>query len=364
MHKFKIDDIRYMPNSVVSAYGSKEHAYLYCIMKHEKYPDIPINHIIKHEPEPDIPQGEIVNAFISFVTSIKKVTKACDYLEFVDNFNDKYENNSIGLIKLNYDGIIKPIKFTVKKIHFNKFTSLPDRNIVWEFHRISPPLAGMLFENMLADILHLSSECYDLSNCFKSENTKSSITELTNLLNTRFLEQLFYATVQGGFMIKVNTSDDTQEEIKLDECHFKSKWHYIIFLALKHFMLKELTGEDVENCISMIELIESSKFNKLISNYYDDLSKSKLVHTLNNAKCIKYGVKYNYGTLTGIVDFITDDAIIDVKVHRENEHTSWANQLWQYNYLYNKCENNNKRLKLKIINLYSNEIFEYTEHDC
>ena len=365
MHKLNVDDIRYMPNIVISTYGSKEHAYLYCITKRDKYPDIPIHHIIKYEPVPNMTPDEIVNYFISYVTNTKKVTKECELLKFVDDFNNKYENNSIGVIKINYDDIIKPIKFTFKEIHFNKFTSLPDRNIVWEFHRISPQLAGMLFENMLADILHLDSRCYDLSNCFKSENTKNNITELTNLLNTRFLEQNCNAIVQGGFMINViRTANGTQEESKLDECHFKSKWHYLIFLALKHFMLKELTGEDVENCISMIELIETSKFNTLISNYYDALSKSKLVHTLNNAKYIKHDVKYKYGTLTGIVDFITDDTIIDIKVHRENDHNSWANQLWLYNYLYNKCENDNKQFKLKIINLYSNEIFEYTRHDC
>ena len=363
MYKLNTNDIRYMPQSVVSTYGSKEHAYLYCIMNHEKHPDIPISSVIKREPATNITPDEIHNDFITFITNIKTVTKACEYLKFIDEFNNEYENNSIGLLKINYDGIIKPIKFTPKEICFNKFTSLPDRNIVWEFHRISPPLAGMLFENMLADILQLDSKCYDLSNCFKSKNTKSNITELTNLLNTRFLEQCFNATVQGGFMINVSTSEDT-EQIKLDECHFKSKWHYLIFLSLKHFMLNDLTGEYVENCISMIELIETNKFNKLISNYYDELSKSKLVHTLNNAEYIKHDVKYKYRTLTGVVDFITDDTIIDIKVHRENDHNLWANQLWLYNYLYNQCENNNKQMKLKIINLYSNEMFEYTRYEC
>lgn len=345
--KMSVKDIQYLNKEYCTLF-SKPVVYLHYVTNMDKYPNASYQYVLKKEPftENDTVES-IIQRFKEYVNSVINVSKRCKLLVFIHDF------------QIEYPDIIDDIE-TYPDYEFNGYDisnrndSVPDNSVVWEINKISPKICGILFENIISHVLEIDDKCYDLSNTMSSPKSNITTKTLTGIIERNFIKRKL---IHKGSNVKINSKNIVYiGDDKLSEDDFISIWHYLVFLSLRHFIKRDLCGEDLEDCLKILDYINENV--KYMDDYYYDMMDSTFIKNLKKETNLKHGEIFRTSEIHGEVDFISDSSIIDIKSYKNEEIPNWFSQL----YLYEKISGG-KRKNLKILNVYSNTIYEFT-HNC
>jgi len=344
MNSFKVSEIQYLNRDYCQLITSKPLVYLYYVIHAYKYPGAAYQHVLKSEPFSDNTTDEsIVNDFIEYERSVINASQKARLLTFIKDF------------QLEYPGIINDIKvypdYSVEVVNLSNMTnSTPDLSIVWEINRIAPAMCGMIFENIISEALDIKWDPSDLSSVLY--DNKSNITPKTlsglierNFIKHKYLRNDCHITVDEHMVVRCGYEN-------LDANHFTSYWHYIVYMSLTHFMKRDLKGQDVENALNILDYMKQHYED--IDCYFDCMSNSTLINNMSNLTNLKHGIIMRQKDLHGEVDFISDEAIIDIKCYKEECLDDWFAQLWLYEQLFGKRKN------LWIVNVYNNKVYKFS----
>lgn len=344
MSSFKTSEIQYISRDYCQLITSKPLVYLHYVDHAYKYPNAAYQHVLKSEPfGENTTEESIINEFKAYEKSIINASQKARLLTFIKSF------------QLEYPGIIDDIKvypnYTVEVVNLsNMANSTPDVSIVWEINRIAPAMCGMIFENMIAEALDLKWEPSDLSSVLL--DCKSNITNKTlaglierNFIKHSYLRANCHVSVDDNMIVHVGYEN-------LNANHFMSYWHYLVYMSLTHFMKRDLKGQDVENALNILEYMKEHFED--IDCYFDCLSNSTLIKNMSNMTGLNHGLMSRQKDLHGECDFISNEAIIDIKCYREETLDDWMAQLWLYEQLFGNRPN------LWIVNVYNNKVYKFS----
>ena len=341
---FNVKEIQYLNRDYCQLF-SKPLVYLHYVDHAGKYPNAAYQHVLKKEPFNDETTNEsIITEFKDFVGGVVNVSQKCRLMTFVKDF------------KLEYPDIIDDVEvypnYRVECVDLSNGSDLmPELGVVWEINRIAPALCGMLFENIIADCVGAKEKVYDLSSSLVDAKSNVEAKTIEGLVERNFIDR--------GLLHRNKRVKMTSKKIlmvgdeKLKQEHFISKWHYLVFLSLRHFMKRELKGSDVENVLNVLDYIKTNMED--MESYYYDMLDSSLVKALQQQTGLSHGEAKRDKDLHGEVDFITDESIVDIKCYKEEECDNWFGQLWLYEKLFGKRKN------LWIVNVYNNKIYRFFE---
>lgn len=340
-----IKEIQYL-NRDFCVLFSKPLVYLHYVTFMDKYPNANYQYVLKKEPfTAETTEETIITEFKTYVGSIINVSQLCRLLVFIHDF------------QIEYPGIIDDIEtypnFSVTSYNIsNNNDSFPDNSIVWEINKISPKICGILFENIISYILEIKDKCYDLSNCMTSPSSNIPKKTIEGILERNFIKRNL---LHRGQQIRINNKDIIYiGDKKIEEDDFISLWHYLIFLSLKHFLKRDFVGEDLEDCLKILDYVNINV--KYIDDYYYDMLDSTFIKNLKRETNLMHGEIFRTKEMHGEIDFLSDTSIIDIKSYKSDNIDNWFAQL----YLYEKLVG--KRKTLKILNVYNNQVFEF-KHD-
>ena len=330
--------------------------YLHYITNMDKYPNASYQYVLKKEPFTDEDNSEsIIQKFKDYVKSVVNVSKKCKLLVFIHDFQIEYPN-IIDDMEVYPDFEFKSYDIS------NRNDSIPDCGVVWEINKISPKICGILFENVISHILEIDDRCYDLTNTLSSPTSNVSTKTLEGIIERNFIKRNL---IHKGKNVKINSRNFVYiGDEKLCEDDFMSVWHYLVFLSLRHFIKRDLVGEDLEDCLKILDYINENL--KFMDDYYYDMMDSTFMKNLKKETNLKHGEVFRTSELHGELDFMSDGSIIDIKSYKNEEIPNWFSQL----YLYEKLSSGGnegsqgisggkKRKILKIVNVYSNLIYEF-----
>ena len=337
-----VREIQYLNRDYCTLF-SKPIVYLHYVKNMDKYPNASYQYVLKKEPfDENTTADGIIDNFKDYEKSVVNVSKKCKLLTFVHEFQTEYG----GVI----DDINTYPEYTVSVSNLsNNSDPLPDNSVVWEINKISPKMCGMLFENVISHVMEINDECWDLSSCMTEVNSNVSTKTLEGVIERNFIKR---NVTNRGRNVRINNKKIVYVgDEKLCEDDFISLWHYLVFLSLRHFIKRDLKGEDVEDCLKILDYININV--KYMDEYYFDMMDSTFVKNLKKETGVKHGVIYRTADLHGEVDFVSDTSIVDIKAYKSDDVDNWFAQL----YLYEKLVG--KRKNLRIVNVYSNQVFDF-----
>ena len=335
-----VRDIQYLNRDFCTLF-SKPIVYLHYVSNMDKYPNASYQYVLKKEPFNEKSTNEkIIDEFKTYESSTINASKKCKVLTFVKDFQTEYS------------GIIDDIKtfpdytVTVSNIS-NRNDTCPDVGLVWEINKISPRVCGMLFENMISHALGIDDKCWDLSGCMTDMSSNVETKTIIGIIERNFIKRHL---MNRGRNVKINSKNIVYVgDEKICENDFISVWHYLVYLSLRHFIKHDLKGEDFEDCLKILDFINANV--KYMDEYYFDLCDSTFMKNLSRETNLKHGEIYRTAKLHGEVDFISDAAITDIKAYKSNDVDNCF-------FLYEKLAG--KKQHLRILNVYTNEVFEFT----
>ena len=344
MKGFNVKEIQYLNRDYCQLF-SKPLVYLHYIDHSSKYPNAAYQHVLKKEPFDDETTNEsIVDEFCQYEESVINVSQKCRLLTFIKDF------------QLEYPGILNGLDvypdYNVEIVDLsNGKDEMPDLGIVWEINRIAPAFCGMLFENIIAYCLNTNDNVWDLSETLVENKSNVSNKMIEGLIERNFINKRL---IHRDSHVKINSKDVIMIDAeKLSEEHFISLAHYLVFRSLLHFMKRDLTGQDVENALNVLDYLKNNV--ELFDDYMEEMRNSTLVKNMKKWTKLQHGIIKRESKLSGEVDFISDQAIVDVKCYKEEELDDWFGQLWLYEKLFGKRNN------LWIVNAYNNKIYKYSQ---
>lgn len=337
-----IKEIQYI-NREYCVNHSKPIIYLFCQSLIDKYPNTSYQFIIKQESPDILTEKQIINKFKEYINSIINVSQLCKKLVFIKSFQKEYPEH--------IDDISTYPDFNVTITNIsNSNDSMPDKTLVWDINTISPRLCGMFFENLIAFSMNIFDDCYDLNQLLQSSSSNLTIESIINILKRNFISELYINNIRIEYKIIYIDNE------KLNKSHFINKYHYIVFLSLLHFMKYDLQGQDYENATSILSYISKNK--RYIDKYFNDIKNSTFVKNLSTETNLVHSLHVKSPSLHGEMDFTSDVSITDVKVYKTNDPELWFSQL----YLYQTLLQSNSSHKLRILNVYTNQVFDF--HTC
>lgn len=343
MNTFNVKEIQYL-NRDYCVQFSKPFVYLHYMDHASKYPSAAYQQVLKKEPFTDESTEEsIVSEFKDYVNECVNVSSRCRLMTFVKDFQLEYPNIIDDIeVYPNYNVEIVDLS--------NNNDSQPDLGVVWEINRIAPAFCGMLFENIIGEVMNVNDKIWDLSPVMCEQNSNVSTKTIEGILERNFISKKW---LRGGDKVKVNSKKWVLVgDEKLDRMHFITDWHYLVFLSLQHFMKRDLKGSDVENALNVLDYVKNNM--EYMDEYLEQMSQSTFVKNFSKDTMIKHGEIMRTSELSGECDFISDQSIVDIKCYKDECIDDWFGQLWLYEKLFGKRKN------LWIVNVYSNKIYKFS----
>lgn len=345
---------------------SKPVVYLHYMTHMDKYPQASYQYVLKREPftEEDTVES-IIQRFKDYVHSVVNVSKRCKLLVFIHDFQLEYPN-------IIDDMEVYP-DFEVKSYDIsNRNDSMPDCGVVWEINKISPKICGILFENIISHIMEIDDKCYDLSNTLSSHSSNISTQTLEGIIERNFIKRKL---IHKGSKVRISGKKVVYlGDERLCEDDFISLWHYLIYLSLRHFIKRDLVGEDVEDCLKILDYVNENL--NYMDDYYYEMMDSTFIKNLKKETNLKHGEVFRSSELHGELDFMSDSSIVDIKSYKNEEIPCWFAQLYLYERLSGGGSDGSdgssdehgmsggsggkKRKVLKIVNVYSNLVYEFS----
>ena len=345
MKSFSVSEIQYLNRDYCQLF-SKPLVYLHYMDHAAKYPNAAYQYVLKKEPFSDETTNEsIIDEFCAYEQQTINVSSKCRLMTFIKSFQIEYP----GIL----DGIDGYPDYSLEIVDLsNGKDALPDVTFVWELNRIAPTFCGMVFENIISQCLGVEDRPWDLSNCIYDAGSNVSSDMICGLIERNFISKKFIHRDQHITMNRRNSVLMLGNNERLSAEHFISNIHYLVFLSLLHFMKRDLKGKDVEDALNVLDYLKSNA--ELLDQYICDMEGSTIVKTISKQTNIEHGSTKRTKELSGEVDFITDQSIIDIKCYKEEEPDNWFGQLWLYEKLFGKHNN------LWIINVYNNKVYKFT----
>lgn len=344
MREFNVKDIQFINRDYCQLF-SKPLVYLHYISHASKYPKAAYQHVLKKEPfDNETTNESIINEFLQYEESVVNVSQKCKLLTFIKDFQLEYPGILNGLVVYpDYDVEIVNLS--------NGNDEMPDLGIVWEINRIAPAFCGMLFENIIAYCSNTSDNVWDLSEMMIENKSNVSNETIEGLIERNFINKRL---IHRNCHVKINSKNViTLDDEKLSEEHFISLTHYLVFRSLLHFMKHDLKGNDVEVALNVLDYLKNNI--ELFDTYIEEMRNSTFVKNMNKWTKLQHGIIKRDSKLSGEVDFISDQAIVDIKCYKEEELDNWFGQLWLYGKLFGKRQN------LWIVNVYNNKIYKFSQ---
>lgn len=358
-----VRDINFIARELC-AFHVKPLIYLHYIVHREKlvkpgsstYPSI--QYVLRRYPCDDKLSDEaIVNAFLQMMNSPMSVTQKVKYLVFVKQF------------QLEYPGYLDSVEtypsYNVKVTNIsNGSAQLPDKSIVWELNHICPELCGMFFENMLASVSNsLKNDINDMKDCLLDFNDNTTAQTIVTMLARRFLKKTLVAHISQNNIITVDSKNGDQNDL-CDE-DFESKYHALMFRAMKHFWKYNCEGKWYESALSMLEFI--TKQNWDMKCYTESLASSTVCKIFQREN-ITHGTHLRINEsadkliagLHGETDFSGKNIVADCKVQKDPTEEKWFVQLYLYKRMLEASATDTHIDKLYIVDLYDNNLYSFT----
>lgn len=335
-----INDI-YFINSKFCSNHSKEILYLYIqIKQYDSNKNMNNNHIL-NEYYPNKTPEQIINDYKSFINNLFDVSILCKYLVFIKQYQKSFPDiiDDIETIP-NFTYEI----YNISNINDNVF---PDKSIVWDINNISPTLCGLFFENIITDCLNIDLNCNNLNDCLKSNTTNITLNEIQNIINRNNI------TIKPVIIINEIIYNSNNEILSKKD--FKTKFHYMLFNVLLHFMHYDLNGSDYEAFVKIIKYINKNynQDRNYLEEYYDNMCLTTFIKKLRKESNLQHSIKQITSRLHGEIDFISDYSIVDIKSYKTDNIDTWFAQLYLYTKLFGI------RKELKILNVYTNKVISY-----
>lgn len=344
MKSFNVSEIQYLNRDYCQLF-SKPLVYLHYMDHADKYPNAAYQYVLKKEPFDDQTTNEsIIDGFCDYIQSQVNVSKRCRILTFIKSFQLEYPGILDGV------DVYPDYKVSVVDIS-NKTDSLPDLGFVWELNRIAPAFCGMFFENIISQCLGLDDKPFDLSEVMFDNESNITDSMICGLIERNFISKKY---VRGSNHVQMNKKRTIMigDEL-LNEKHFISNAHYLVYLSLRHFMKRNLKGSDVENALNVLEYVNNNI--TLFDEYVSAMATTTLIRNMSKQTNLRHGEIMRTENLSGEVDFISNQSIIDIKCYKEDEPDNWFGQLWLYQQLFGKHSN------LWIVNVYNNKLYKFEE---
>lgn len=338
----RFSDKEYISNKLCGG-KSKDYVMLHVLSHENDHPGATKEYILHMYPiTADTTEESMTSQYIE---SVKKVTSVSELSKKLINAK---AFDSLHPGELDSIDLYPNFTFTTKPLSDNVET-LPDPSIVWEINRISPTFCGIFFENMVSRSLKIKDDCSDLSKCLTSfpKSTKITNETIINILERNFISKC--RPSRDKLRIENYNIYIGVHPLKKDD--FVSSWHFMIFISMLHFMKKELNGETLEDALNILDYV--MKNVRYIEDYYYSLKNSDFIRSLRNEMNIVHGQTYKTKELHAVLDFLTDESIVDIKVYKKEAKDEWFAQLWLYEKL------TGRRKRLQIVNLYTNTVYDF-----
>jgi hypothetical protein len=332
---------------------SKQTVYLHYQSFIDKYPNSTYQYVLIKEPIHEYTEEEIVARYKRSITSDISISKLAQKLVFAKEFQNSFMNM--------IDDVKTYPNFTCKTSPLsNGSCQLPDLTVVWEINRIAPTLCGIIFENIIATLLSIPLNVDYLGDRMVNlDSTFDLCNNIVGVLDRNFLKL--------SLMDKCKVMDDTIYVVdcrgsgiggtksglstKLNESHFISKWHYLVFASMLHFIKYDFTGDVLEDALRVLEYI--MKNLKYMENYKETMGRTSVIKRMKKENNIEHGKYGKRKDLRGEVDFISDECIWDIKSYKVDQVDTWFAQLYLYSLLFGE------RKSMKIINVYTNQVHSF-----
>ena len=289
---------------------------------------------------------------------------------FDRNISEIQSKNEFYLIQRKY--LILP-EFEIKTFPI----TLPDGSqpplaVVNTLNMIDPIFTGFFLENLF----YLSYK-FQLSN-FTEKNNEIVINK--DLIN------LFKKSLTTNFSLETDFSIDKSSSIpmnKYDIEYIKNVFnrlltedknnncillYYNLYISFKQLIKKQLNTNHYTVLFKFIEFLSNKINSQALMIYFLNLAKTALIKSFRKFKDLKtHGIEkiINLNSennpdnqlikyLSGEIDFLFPNMILDTKAYKSNPITQWAGQLYLYSLL-----NNNLSSRYLIFNFLNNNIVEY-----
>lgn len=348
-----VQNIQFVSTKGYGTAIGKEYLYLYALTFTE-YPDAAdnFNNVLKNENQKTsfttLTEEIIMNEFIKYVKSIVNASELASMLVFITEFNKQYADiiPIESLPEFTYE--INPIS--------NINDPMPDKGIVWEINSICPTMCGMFFENMISYAIGNREECHDLIDCLRDMKCSTKLDTIVNMLKRNdFLKDSTKISIS-------NRKLKYDKNVLNSEC-FVNKYSYMLWLSMIHFMKYDIRACDYVGCFEIQKYILRNL--SYIDEYYKSLKHSTMIQKLKREVDIQHGIHDIKDialssevtiNIHGEADFMSNSYITDIKSYKLNTPTTWFAQCWLYEKLLGK---QNYKYGYRIINVYSNEVFEF-----
>lgn len=339
----QVKDIQYIARDY-SQIHPKHYVGLYVKSLEHKFPEANYQYILNKRPITyETTSAEIVDMFKKSLYSDSSVSKMAEKLVFVKEFQNEY------------NGVIDDIetypqyKYDIFNIS-NTNDLMPNPTIVWEINKICPTICGIIFENIIADILGIELNVSNLDDKLIDPNSNFESKNIIGILNRNFIKlNIKYCSIIDS---EIHIIDYSGRSSKLTESDFITKWHYIVFSSMLHFIKYDFPGHILEDTLNILDYIMKNYRDMEI--YYHAISKSSFIKKMKKDSEIKHSLYNKTEQLRGEVDFISSSAIYDVKSYKSESLDIWFTQLYLYTKLFGERE------QLYIINVYNNKIYRFT----
>lgn len=339
---YKIDDVQYV--SVIPPFdrSNKELSVLWAMMQPST---MPLMFTLRAHPCNTSPNN-ITKLFVNAFNDITSASKRARVIAFMKQFFVQYpkyrDDEYLSQIPLMCDYEMELCDIT------NASHKMPDKTMVWDLNHLSPQLCGMFFETIVTYVVIGPRAILEEANDMDILESPTSTYAIDDI----------YEMLKNVFSLKLPIKDiyiNQSEELNIN---------VFIWLSMKHFLKKSFDDGDIY--IAAKEFIKyfSVDYNKrTFDEYIKRLSAMNLMNSIRKNHP-QHGIRYEYTNgnhhYSGIVDFITDNSIIDIKVYKDEHLDEWFAQLHEYNNLIS-VNDIPRKVTTHIINLYNNKRYTFRE---
>ena len=290
--------------------------------------------------------GDEINSFDSIEDIINDIFKYVDKITmpsklstWIANFHSSEQLNLVCHKWLEERPLLSLPNFTYSEESLTLMNGAkPSLATLYYMNVINAQLTGYYLENILAYCIYNDVELW------RQKESKEVTVQILNQSDS----------------LTITDSDITVLKHRCsNENGFKSLPHELLYLTFVQAINKKLTGSAYTSFFKLADFIDDEVYNASICRYIDELSKCSYVQSLQKFKNENFHSISVYKVIdgkyiSGELDFMFPNSIVDAKCTRSPHIAQWAAQLYVYKLLTNHQANN-----LAIVSFLNNTVYKF-----
>ena len=278
----------------------------------------------------------MLNDIFRYIDSISMPSKLAAW---ISNFTSSEQLRSIAANQLQTRPLLVLPAYSYTEDRLMKIDgSQPSLAIIYFMNHLNPQFAGFYLENILAYCI------YDDIELWKSNEL--------NEINVQRLNDPDSLTITNADVEMIRHQCETDGE-------FKSIPHSILFATFIQACAKKLTSNVYVAFNRFAEMLNDHVYVDQVMNYIRDLASTSFVKSLHRFKNERFHSIECYKTidgkyLSGELDFVFPNTIIDAKCTKASHINQWAAQLFLYKRIID-----HPSMTLQIISFLNNTIYKF-----